>query len=70
VTIEHLTRMMNHSDPRIEQTDCFLHAGTSVLEGSGRYVVTAVSKIGESTPLRTYMPNVFAALRTDFPLSI
>jgi hypothetical protein len=62
--------MMNHSDPRIDQTDCFLRAGTKVLEGSGRYVVTAVSEIGESTPLRTYIPGVPTDPRVDFDFSI
>lgn len=66
VTIEHLSRMVGHSDPRVEQADCFLHAGDKVFEGSGRYVVTAMSNSGENHLLRTFVPDIIKSRRTDF----
>ena len=44
VTIEHLTHMHENSDPRARYSDCFMRLGDEVLEGFGRYVVTAAGK--------------------------
>jgi magnesium-transporting ATPase (P-type) len=51
VSMEHIARMMYHADPRVRYSDCFMHSGDRVLEGSGRYVVTAISN-EEMDPLR------------------
>ena len=45
-TIEHLAKILGWSDRRTNDYSCFMHHGDKVLEGSGRYVVTAVSDEG------------------------
>jgi magnesium-transporting ATPase (P-type) len=45
-TIEHLTKVLGWSNHRPNDYSCFMHSGDKVLEGSGRYIVTAVSVVG------------------------
>ena len=61
VSMEHIARMMYHADPRIRYSDCFMHSGDRVLEGSGRYVVTAVNN-EEMDPLRTWISEIIPDL--------
>jgi P-type Ca2+ transporter type 2C len=44
-TTEHLTKVLGWADRRANDYSCFMHRGDKVLEGSGRYIVTAVSDV-------------------------
>jgi Ca2+-transporting ATPase len=45
VTIEHLIKILGCSDRKSDEYSCLMHRGDKVLEGSGRYLVTAVSDV-------------------------
>lgn len=45
-TIERLTDILRCSDHTVNEYSCFIHYGDKVLDGSGRYIVTAVSDVG------------------------
>jgi magnesium-transporting ATPase (P-type) len=55
-TIEHLIKIIGCSDRKSNEYSCFMHCGDKVLEGSCRYLVTAISDVAviDNSVLRAF----------------